>query len=56
MAQDNTEQNDVIIWGASAIEREAGLPDRTTSLSVVCCQRLASEGAGSQPKVSYAVR
>jgi hypothetical protein len=31
MAQDNTEQNDVIIWGASAIEREAGLPDRAAA-------------------------
>jgi hypothetical protein len=31
MAQDNTEQNDVIIWGASAIAREAGLPDRAAA-------------------------
>jgi hypothetical protein len=46
MAQDNTQQNDVIIWGASAIARAAGLPDRASAYNLLAHGHLPARRVG----------
>jgi len=54
--QIQAKDKDVIIWGASAIAREADCPTAlppTTCLSAACYRHAESAGSGSRPEVSY---
>jgi hypothetical protein len=46
MAQDNTQQNDVIIWGAAEIARAAGLPDRASAYNLLAHGHLPGRKIG----------